>query len=83
MVNLALAPAWTIEIDGKVYAAKRLGGFIYEVWRDGERLGSFEFFPQAEQGPTAYVHDGPETRAVANAFLQACRNELEASGLGR
>lgn len=82
-MNVALAPAWTIEIEGSVYSVKRLGGSVYEVWRGGERLGSFEFFPQAEHGPTAYVHDGPETRAVANAFLQACRNEMQASGLGR
>jgi hypothetical protein len=75
-MNVALAPAWTQVIGGKVYAVRRIGGSSYEVWRDGEKLGSFEFRPHTEQGPVAYVHDGPEARAVANAFVEAYRNEL-------
>jgi hypothetical protein len=75
LMNVALAPAWTHVIDGKTYAVRRIGGHIYEVWRDGQQLGSFEFHPHTPQGPVAYVHDGPEARAVANAFVDAYRNE--------
>ena len=75
-MNVALAPAWTQVIDGKIYSVRRIGGSIYEVWREGQNLGSFEFLPHTEQGPVAYVNDGPEARAVANAFVEAYRNEL-------
>lgn len=74
-MNLALAPAWTHVVDGKIYSVKRIGGSIYEVWREGNRIGSFEFLPHTAHGPVAYVHDGPEARAVADAFVEAYRNE--------
>lgn len=75
-MNVALAPAWTQVIGGQLYAVRRIGGSIYEVWREGQKLGSFEFLPDTPEGPVAYVHDGPEARAVADAFVEAYRNEL-------
>jgi hypothetical protein len=75
-MNVALAPAWTQVIDGQVYAVRRIGGSIYEVWHEDRKLGSFEFLPHTSEGPVAYVHDGAEARAVADAFVEAYRNEL-------
>lgn len=75
-MSLALAPAWTKEIDGKVYAVKRIGGNVYQVWRAGKNVGSFEFFPHTAHGPTAYARNGPEARALADAFVAAYRNEV-------
>lgn len=74
-MNVALAPAWSQVLDGKVYSVRRVGGSTYEVWREGVKLGSFEFLPHSAEGPVVYVSDGPEARAVANAFVAAYRNE--------
>jgi hypothetical protein len=75
-MNVALAPAWTQVIDGKTYSVRRIGQSSYQVWRDGQDLGWFEFRPHTPHGPIADVHNGPEARAVANAFVEAYRNEL-------
>jgi hypothetical protein len=72
-MNVALAPAWSQVLDGKVYSVRRLGGSTYEVWREGVKLGSFEFHPHSVHSPVAEVSDDPEARAVADAFVAAYR----------
>ena len=70
-MNVALAPAWGQFVDGTFYAVRRVGGSTYEVWREGQKVGSFEFFPHTVEGPVAYISEGPEAHAVANAFVEA------------
>jgi hypothetical protein len=64
-MSVALAPAWAQIIDGKTYAVRRIGSSSYEVRRDGQNLGSFEFRLHTPRGPVADVHAGAKARAVA------------------
>jgi hypothetical protein len=72
-------PAWTKEIDGTAYTVKPAGQHVFSIWRGDEELGLFELLPKTAHGPAAYANLSPEARAVANAFVDYYREELEAS----
>jgi hypothetical protein len=67
--------AWTTELYGKTYTVKAIGAHVYSIHCGAEELGSFEFLPHTPHGPTAYANLPPIPRAVANAFVDAYRNE--------
>jgi len=60
-MSVALAPAWSQVLGGKAYAVRRIGSSTYEVWREGKKLGSFEFLPHTAQGPVVSVSDLPRS----------------------
>lgn len=64
-------PAWTKTVHGEAYTVKRIGGAAFGIWRDVEKLGSFELRGSAPSELRAVYADdlSLEARAVVDEFI--------------
>jgi hypothetical protein len=72
-------PAWTKTIAGQAYTVKRIGGDAFEIWREGEELGTFEL-RRAGAGELHAAHANDlslEARTVVDEFLNTYSQPFE------
>jgi hypothetical protein len=73
------APAWTKTMDGATYTVKRVNGDEFGIWRETEKLGTFQLQVGADDEVRASHTDdlSLEARAVVTEFIQTSRTAPE------